>query len=44
MSPDSPTFALHHVRVLEQDGGFSDETDVLIEDADMVEHEGGTLR
>ena len=32
MSPESPTFTLHHVRVLEQDGGFSDETDVLIED------------
>jgi imidazolonepropionase-like amidohydrolase len=31
MSPDKPTFALHHVRVLEQDGGFSSETSVLVE-------------
>ena len=26
------TFTLHHVRVLEEDGGFSGETDVLVED------------
>ncbi len=32
MSPSNPSFALHHVRVLEQDGGFSEETDVLVED------------
>ncbi len=31
MSSDGPTFTLHHVRVLEQDGGFSGETDVLVE-------------
>ena len=31
MSSSSPTFALHHARVLEQDGGFSDEVDVLVE-------------
>jgi imidazolonepropionase-like amidohydrolase len=27
-----PTYALHHARVLEQDGGFSGETDVVVED------------
>jgi len=32
MSPESPTFTLHNVRVLEQDGGFSEETDVLVEE------------
>lgn len=31
MAPTSPTFVLHHVRVLQQDGGFSDETAVLVE-------------
>ena len=28
--PD-PTFTLHHARVLERDGGFSDETDIVVE-------------
>lgn len=32
MDPISATFSLHHVRVLEQDGGFSDATDVVVED------------
>ncbi len=32
MAADGPTFTLHHVHVLEQDGGFSGETDVLVED------------
>ena len=31
MPDDAPTFLLHDARVLEQDGGFSDETDVLVE-------------
>lgn len=37
MSPDKPTFALHNVRVLEQDGGFSSETGVLVEDGVVTE-------
>jgi imidazolonepropionase-like amidohydrolase len=32
MSPNSSTFTLHDVRALEQDGGFSEETDVVVED------------
>ena len=32
MPDDAPAFPLHHVRVLEQDGGFSGETDVVVED------------
>ena len=32
MSPNGSTFTLHNVRVLEEDGGFSEETDVLVEE------------
>ncbi len=30
------TFCLHDVRVLERDGGFSDETDVVVEDGRVL--------
>ncbi len=32
MAPNGSTFTLHNVRVLEEDGGFSEETDVLVEE------------
>ena len=43
MLSKSPTFALHRARVLEQDGGFSDEVDVLVEDG-VVAKLGTRLR
>ena len=32
LSPNDTTFTLHNVRVLEEDGGFSDECDVCVEE------------
>lgn len=40
MLPDSPTFTLPNVRVREQDGGFSEETDVLVEEGGVAERNG----
>ena len=31
MSPNDSIFTLHNIRVLEEDGGFSEETDILVE-------------
>ena len=40
MSPDSPTFTLRNVRILEQDGAFSEETHVLVEEGVVAERYG----